>query len=90
MPKRRFCAAARRGRTAAPPEVGGGGNPCRIQRATRCAHVFYSQMKSIYSKTRVKVKLISRKPWEGVLGGRNALRVKLFLTLVFHTPPKRR
>ena len=33
-------------------------------------------MKSIYSKTRVKVKLISRKPWEGVLEGPGALRVK--------------
>ena len=38
-------------------------------------------MRSIYSKTRVKVKLISRKPWEGVLGGRNALRVKGVPTL---------
>jgi len=55
----------------------GGGNPCRIQRAARCAHVFYSQMKSIYSKTRVKVMLISRKPWEGFLEGQNALRVKI-------------
>ena len=55
LPKRRFCAAARRGRTAAPPEVGGGGGTRVEFNAQQDARMYFISILNLcYQKHRMR------------------------------------